>query len=412
MGHKDLGVRNYNPSLAAQQSKTGKSYLARIRKMEPYERFLYWIRERQQIHMNRFPDGMVFGPNYDGSDPQQPYNNGNTQPEAPWTEDPIFQTVFFCNVYRENDKVTAYQRGVFRQPFKHEPCALMGNILLRWYNFIPTMQFLVDLKIPQRLGNPKPAAKALREAVKELVELRDHGSQLFGGAYIIRPIVDGKTGARKVESITELLQSMVECKTLYQEVSGAGHSQWEPPTPQQLSRMGSTCGADWGPGSMAYAFARLNSFSGMGKFYCYQFIGDLAYTHVLRDAPDWFTWSFCGPGTSRGLVRLKCPSGKATLPNGKRLPRMMPLQRGWQEQLLDLQKQVNKDLKTVRPETQIKPTSRITLGTFGETYKRGGEVRQLQYIHMRDLTNCLCEYDKYERALFNERSIKRPYHGT
>jgi hypothetical protein len=74
----------------------------------------------------------------------------------------------------------------------------------------------------------------------------------------------------------------------------------------------------------------------------------------------------------------------------------MPLQRGWQSQLLDLQRQVNKDLG-------LKLNNKL---------KVGGPVLSMQYIHMRDLTNCLCEYDKYERALYNERSIKRPYYGT
>lgn len=407
MGHKDLGVRNYNPSLAAQQTKTGKSYLAKIRKMEPYERLLYWIKERHKVHTTRFPDGFRV---CIGDDDNPLPVNCVAEKCSPWTDDPILQTVFFCNPYRENDKVTAYLRDNFREPNKDDKAVFIGTILLRWYNFIPTMHRLINANVPQRLGGtPAQCAKVLDQSTKMLVSLRDEQQeQLFGGAYIIRPIVDGKTGARKVESIAELMLSMIKVKTLYDEMLGNSPYQIDLNS-RQFERLGSTTdGTDpvsqspCTPGTMAYAFARLQSFSGMGKFYCYQFIGDLAYTHVLRDAPDWFTWGFCGPGTSRGLVRLKCPSGKATLPSGARLPRLMPLQRGWQEQLLDLQKQVNKDLKCAVPKTNQQL----------QKLKAGGEVRDIQWIHMRDLCNCLCEYDKYERALFNERSIKRPYAGT
>ena len=427
MGHKDLGKRNYNPSLAAQGTKSGKSYLDRIRKMDPYERLLYWIKERQAIHCRQYPKGMDC---FLKEHPDAPFSEKGYRAYLtgkPWTNDPIFQNVFFCNVYRENDKVTSYLRDNYRQPNAEEGHVFLGTILLRWYNYIPTMQLLINSKIPhsfrpfdaKRHRHAKATGSftdgwALKPYLKLLLAVRhNNGSskegQLFGGAYIIRPIVDGDKGARKVESIGDLMTSMARDKRLYDELCGTigrpnarlpeNHREPLDISPRKFAALGSTTDSNE-PGTMSYAFARLREFSGMGKFYNYQFIGDLAYTHVLRDAPDWFTWSFCGPGTSRGLVRLKCPSGKATLPNGKRLPRMMPLQRGWQEQLLELQAQVNKDLGTETKKGKTVPV------------RSGGEVRKLEPLHMRDLTNCLCEYDKYERALFNERSIKRPYAGT
>jgi len=396
MGHKDLGVRNYNPSLAAQQTKTGKTYLDKIRKLSPYERLLYWVCERHQIHINRFPEGAYpTGWSTTNGTTRRQRTRHVSQTDPPWTEDPILQTVFFCNPYRENDKVTAYLRDNFREKNKNSPSAFMGCILLRWYNYIPTMSKLIKAGIPHSFDTGKGKhGWDLRTYLSMLTKLRDErNEQLFGGAYIIRPIVDGKTGARKVESIGELLTNMALDADLYPQITGK-HKTLMGLSPRTYESLGSSTDEDQA-GSMAFAFARLREFSGMGKFYNYQFIGDLAYTHVLHNAPDWLTWGFCGPGTSRGLVRLNCPSGKATLPNGKRLPRLMPLQRGWQERLLHVQERVNKDLN-------LSPK---------KDSKNGGEVRRMQYIHMRDLCNCLCEYDKYERALFNERSIKRPYYG-
>lgn len=407
MGHKDLGTRNYNPTLAAQATKEGKAYLKPILAMEPYERLLYWIMERHKVHTTRFPSKTVF----------DMFMNGETygQTLPPWTQDPILQTLFFCNPYRENDKVTAYLREWFREPQKDNPAVFIGTILLRWYNYIPTMQRLIQHDaIGKLLVGATKSEQYLQKLTDILLEIRyaDGGKegQLFGGAYIIRPIVDGDKGARKVESIHDLMLSMIQTKTLYKELLGEADPGIVIPTARQFASLGSTTGDHneaGSPGTMAYAFARLQSFSGMGKFYCYQFIGDLAYTHVLRGAKDWFTWGFCGPGTSRGLVRLKCPTGKATLPSGKRLPRLMPLQRGWQEQLLALQERVNLDIyKLTNPKGKAPSRSAPKIG------KAGGEVRTLQPLHMRDLCNCLCEYDKYERALFNERSLKRPYAGT
>ena len=392
MGHKDKGLRNYNPSIAAQDSKHGKAYLDKIKKLSPYERFLYTITERHRIHVERFPEEFVLDDDGD-------YACESTDP--PWTEDPIMQTIFICNPYnRQNDRVSRWLLDHYILPNKDKKSVLLGTIYLRWYNYIPTMQKLIDLEVPQRLDKLKQGTKALQTSVDVLVADRDHGEQLFGGAYIIRPIVDGEKGARKVESIAQLMQRMLEDEYLYDELCGDDISPDGPyDFPQRkLLGLGSVT-FDAKPGTMAYAFARLNTFSGMGKFYCYQFIGDLAHTHILRDAPDWWTWSFVGPGTARGLVRLSSPSGAARIHGDKILPRMMKYSPGMADQLIELQQQVNKDLGLkMTPKTKQQAMS-------------GKEIRDMVPFSMLNLTNALCEYDKYERALYRERSIKRPYNG-
>ena len=55
-----------------------------------YERlddFLYWISERECIRIRKA-----------AGDPK------------PWSNDPVFQTAYFCNVHREDDKVTKWIR--------------------------------------------------------------------------------------------------------------------------------------------------------------------------------------------------------------------------------------------------------------------------------------------------------------
>ena len=50
--------------------------------------FVYWVKERMAVLTNR----MAF------DNPK------------PWSDDPIFQSTYFCNVRREDDKVTRWIR--------------------------------------------------------------------------------------------------------------------------------------------------------------------------------------------------------------------------------------------------------------------------------------------------------------
>lgn len=342
----------YNPSLALQGTPEGKRYLARIRKLSPYERLIYWITERHSIHCKRYGMHSSKGiglPHWKDGMPHTDAYTDRKQNLPPWTDDPILQTIFFCNPYRENDKVTGYLRDNFREEYRDNPCVFLGTILLRMFNHIPTMRRLLNANIPQRLcTSPKEAGKALSDMQKLLVPLRDAGEQIFGGAYIII----FPPGERKVERAYQTMMGLVkERKNLLD------------------------CMA-----SMEGAFNALVQQYGIGQFYTYQYIGDLAYTHVLENAPDWQTWGYCGPGTARGLYRLQ----GITEINGVPLERRCPMPVGAMDQLALLQKEVNRDLKKAK----------------------------LPTVHMRDLTNSLCEYDKYERAMNNERHVKRPYAGT
>lgn len=353
----------YNPSLILQNTPKGKSYLAKIRKMSPFERLIYWIEERHRIHCKRFrltTSNMVTtigNPEYFDGQPENvehPYIDGNLVNEAPkpWTEDPILSTIFFCNPYRENDRVTAYLRDSFRDDYKDDPCVFLGTILLRMFNHIPTMRLLINANIPQQLGSsPQKRAKALDEMKKLLLIERDNKKQqIFGGAYIII----FPPGMQKIEAAYKTMMGL-----------------------------SATCGQMGWPGfdgSMADFFTMLTGFWGIGQFYTYQYIGDLAYTYVLEAAQDWHSWGYCGPGTARGLYRLQ---GITEL-NGVPLERRCPPPKDADDQLSELRTQVNKQLKKDK----------------------------FPLVHMRDLCNCLCEYDKYNRALNNERHVKRPYGGT
>lgn len=337
----------YNPSLILQSTPKGKSYLAKIRKMSPFERLIYWIEERHRIHCKRY--GIKIGDNLGEVGWCDDQETEPISTPKPWTDDPILGTIFFCNPYRENDKVTGYLRDNFREEYKNDPCVFLGTILLRMFNHIPTMRLLLNADIPQRLGStPQKRAKALDEMKKLLLVKRDKDNkQIFGGAYIII----FPPGMQKIEAAYKTMMGLSD----------------------KLDE-GTSC-----MDSMTIAFDWLTAQWGIGQFYTYQYIGDLAYTHVLENAPDWHTWGYCGPGTARGLYRLQ----GITQINGVPLERRCPPPKDAYNQLADLRTKVNTRLKKDK----------------------------FPQLHMRDLCNCLCEYDKYNRALNNERHVKRPYGG-
>lgn len=119
------------------------------------------------------------------------------------------------------------------------------------------------------------------------------------------------------------------------------------------------------------AFNVVSTFPGFGGgFMAAQVIADLRYTHLLHDALDSHTWCCLGPGSLRGLHRIAGRSIEAPKPAD------------WHEEMVVVQRYLN---------TLIKPV-----------------------LHMTDVQNCLCEYFKYERVLFQLGSgrSKRKYNGT
>src|SRR5262245_1677713 len=100
-----------------------------VKKLPPLGIFLYWVRERHQIHLRR-KAGM----------------------SPPWTDDEILQSIFFTNPYREHDKTTVWFRENVRDPLRNDPRVLFATIIFRWFNYIPTGEILkeTDLQIPVR----------------------------------------------------------------------------------------------------------------------------------------------------------------------------------------------------------------------------------------------------------------------
>jgi len=296
--------------------------IEQVKELSSLDRFIYWIRERDQILKKRRA-GM----------------------SKPWTDDQILQTQYFTNVMRENDKVTIWFRENIREPLKDDPIVVFATIAFRWFNWPATGEQL--LKYPTKTSHGAFTDWNLDAVKSRLHGIKEHGGQVFTGAFNISNSGSTKPKVNRV------------CEDYIQPVwkdLGAILAKF---------RLGTTAC------TLANAFKVLKEYPGLGGsgFMAAQVICDLAYTHVLRDAPDWMSWCSWGPGSKRGMNRV--------LGNSVDCPIS---QQRWKQHLDNLQ---------------------IVI-----------ERRLGMKLHARDVQNCLCEFSKMENALWGDGHVKRRYAGT
>jgi hypothetical protein len=201
---------------------------------------LNWIKEREAIRTRRA-----------AGDP------------PPWTEDPIMSEWSFCNVRREDDRVTRWIAGNWRAPHGDDPDLWFAMAVARLVNWPDTMA---------ELGYPVPWD---RERFVSVLRARaERGEKVWGDAYNISN--GGKTTA-KVEHVAGVLDRLWQA-----------HDRLRPRANESL--------AEW--------HGRLVARDGLGNFMAAQIVADMKYVPPLRDARDWQTFAASGPGSQRGLNRV------------------------------------------------------------------------------------------------------------
>lgn len=308
--------------------------LADVAKLGSLERFLYFVRERFQVFLRK-----------------------RAGKPRPWTDDPILQSVYFTNVYREQDKVTTWFRDNIREPMRDDPGVMFATIAFRWFNWPATGDSLRCFSVG------KPALPFglfqrwdTKAAVRVLTALKEAGNQIFTGAYNIS---NGGSSKPKINRV---------CEDYIQPV-------WE--ANEKIKRdifmpmvMGDTSL------TLAEAHGYLSQLPGMGGsgFMAAQVVADLKYTAVLENASDWWTWCSPGPGSKKGLALLlgEKPS-TSTGPRGDS---------GFSQEIEKLRQVMNRRFAGKMPP-----------------------------IHAQDVQNCLCEFFKMERARTEGGRTKRRYNG-
>jgi 5-hmdU DNA kinase, helical domain len=196
---------------------------------------------------------------------QRVYERRSSGARPPWTSDGILQNFRFANVYREQDKTTAWIAENWRITHKEDPLVWFAMVVARQFNLISTLK-AVAYPVPW-----DPAA--VRNSIKMCAPVFNTAYKIIGGMpkghTTLDFVVDFVAASlwRRRAEVTAGLQS---AKSLE-----AAHS--------LLRELGSP---------------------GIGMFMAAQLVAELKYTRLLEKAEDWWTWAAPGPGSSRGLNRV------------------------------------------------------------------------------------------------------------
>lgn len=260
--------------------------------------------------------------------------------EPPYTQDEILQTYRFTNVHREDDRVTRWVHRNIREPYADNKNLWFMLCVARQINWPDTLQEIMD-----RGGWPAHRWD-MKKVTRILDERRTRGDKVYTGAYMIRAESDqNRPWYRwtKQRYMTEIV---------------LGHV-WK--DRRMIEPHMHT--------SMRGATEMLAKQYGWGPFMAYQVAVDLQWTRYLNSAPDRYTWTALGPGSTRGLNRLFG----------------FPLKQAWKN---ETGAQAIRDLCFIAKKVLPK---------------------RIPEIIMSDMQNCLCEFDKYERVKLGQGRPRAKY---
>lgn len=279
-----------------------------------YAPLFYWVKAREAIRIAK--------------------DSGNP---PPWSPDEILSTYRFCNVRREDDRVTVWVRENIRKPFADHPHLWLMLCIARQINWPDTLAEVIGAYgcWPDQDGfEPKLLAAALNAR-------KNRGEKVYTGAYMIS--APSSKGADKQLYIADAVIG-----DLWRRRGGGGSPNvGSNPTLQRMH--------EW--------IARSN---GWGQFMAYQAVVDMRFTKILAGAADIATWAAAGPGTLRGLNRLRGRAVDHALPQDQALSEMRAI------------------YKVVQQETGVA-------------------------MDFSDVPNILCETDKYLRVKNGEGKPRALY---
>lgn len=200
------------------------------------ELLLYWIKERYDILLKR--------------------ENGVAKP---WSEDEVFQRTYFCNVRREDDRVTRWIRNYY-SPRVDDRMFEYNIILSRFLNWPPTLE---------KIGY---ATRHTPDDLLAMLEGFAGEGKVWGGAYVITTHgIPMKKDRYLTHRVLEGVSTRVDLLKRYTTCQGIG--------------------------------LYLQEFEGIGSFLSGQVVADLKNTagHPLNSAEDKDTFVTPGPGSIRGL---------------------------------------------------------------------------------------------------------------
>ena len=178
--------------------------------------------------------------------------------EKPWSADPVFQRVRFCNVHREDDAVTRWIRTNWNKPTDQAWKFVLGRLI----NLPESLADILDVV----------DIKSLSECNRQLILRRELGGKIFTSAYTI------STCGRAMDKLDYVFGVVDDVRRLE----------------ESYALNYDTC---------ALLANDLIDVDGLGSFLSAQIVADMKNTvgHPLSNAPDFWTFSLPGPGSLRGL---------------------------------------------------------------------------------------------------------------
>jgi hypothetical protein len=179
--------------------------------------------------------------------------------------DPIISEYRFCNVRRNDDRVTKFVFASILEPFRDDPHLWFYLTIARLFNN-PT-----SLRAFTYNQYRKWDAEIWRMKLKKL---RETGT-IFNAAYIV------STNGQSMDKVDYIIDRVL--------------------TPMWKNRAGIT--RDLNVGQLANVHLRLLVCTGLGSFMAAQIVADLKYAHPGK-WEDFHTFAASGPGSRRGLNRV------------------------------------------------------------------------------------------------------------
>ena len=214
----------------------------------------YWVREREAVRIRK-----------------------DTGASHPWTSDPIIRDFRFCNVRREDDRVTRWIDSNIRLPYAtHEHL---------WFMLCISRMICWPDTLSELIRDCWPSYQHFTiEGMREVLAARRVRDQkVWTAAYLI-PSGPVKGEFRETHICRNTLGQIWSHRNRF-----SNHFKLDYPahTP-----------------TLSNTHWLLSSYKGWGDFMAYQAVVDMRFTPLLMSAPDIDGWAAAGPGTLRGLNRL------------------------------------------------------------------------------------------------------------
>lgn len=274
----------------------------------------------------------------------------------PWTQDSQFNTWYFCNVFRKQDKVTKWIIDHLITPYADDKDLWKKLVLARRLSRLETLEGLEKID----------GFNDFNRARKFLMARVAAGIPIMTNAFMLG-IPDPSLGTNKVDYIFNLISFYEQVHIL--------------PEASHFS-------------SIEACVYQLSKAPNMGGFMSYEVASDFTYCkQYLSRANDIMTWANAGPGCRRGVNYVEHGIADTKITQEDALMYMRSYLKEWQDYCDNNLNRAFKEGCSRIPDDQR---------LFGIPIMNDA-MSAFNHLTMREVEHWLCEMDKHERIGPNKR---------